>query len=309
MRILVATNFSVRSHRALRRAGLLAGPRRGKLMPMHVVEGLGTRQVAQDLREAQRMILEQIAVVPELFRAWCEPIVIGGDPAGAVLDAANAWEIDLIVVGAPSAPTERTSGETLRTLLRASPCPVLVVRQPVEGPYRRVLAPVDLSDTSTRALRRVGPLGLADDAEMTVLHAFRAPATTKLWASGISQDHVDGYVESWRTGFAEELDGVLTREGLGRRDWRRRVEEGRPRDVIPRVAMECRADLVAVGTHRRTGLARALRGSVAEDLLSTPGPDVLVVPPPRRTPGRPTWLRSGSSRSPDGQRAPGIAVT
>lgn len=153
MRILVATDFSVRSHRALRRAGLLAGLRRGKLMPMHVVEGFGTRQVAQDLRESRRMILEQIAVVPELLRAWCEPVVIGGDPAGAVLDAANAWEIDLIVVGAPSDPPNRTSGESLRTLVRRSRCPVLVVRQPAESPYGRILAPVDLSDTSTRALQ------------------------------------------------------------------------------------------------------------------------------------------------------------
>lgn len=309
MRILVATDFSVRSHRALRRAGLQAGARRGKLMPMHVVEGLGTRQVAQDLREAQRMILEQIAVVPELLRAWCEPIVIGGEPAGAVLDAASAWEIDLIVVGAPSDPPGRTSGETLRALVRASPCPILIVRQPVEGAYRRVLAPIDLSDTSSWALRGVLSLGLADAAELTLLHAFRAPATAKLWAAGISQEHVDGYVESWRTGFAGELDAALTREGMGTRRWQRRVEEGRPRNVIPRVAMECRADLVAVGTHGRRGFARALRGSVAEDLLSTPGPDVLVVPPPRRTPGRPTWLGSGASRSPNGQPAHGFAVT
>lgn len=309
MRILVATDFSVRSHRALRRAGLLAGPHRGKLMPMHVIEGLGTRQVAQDLREAQRMIIEQVAVVPELFRAWCEPIVIGGEPAGAVLDAASAWEVDLIVAGAPSVPPKRTSGEILRVLFRRSPCPVLVVRQPVEGPYGKVLAPVDLSDTSTRVLRGVGSFGLADDAEVTVLHAFRAPAATKLWATGVSQEHLDGYVESWRTGFAGELDDILTREGLGRRGWRRRVEEGRPRDVIPRVALEYRADLIAVGTHGRTGIARALRGSVAEDLLSTPGPDVLVVPPSRRTPGRPTWLRPGASRPPDVQPAPGFAVT
>ncbi len=309
MLILVATDFSVRSHRALRRAGLLAGPRRGKLMLMHVVDGLGTRQVAQDLREAQRMILEQIAVVPELLRAGCEPIVIGGDPAGAVLDAASAWEADLIVVGTPSDFPERSFGEPLRTLVRASQCPVLVVRQPVEGPYGKVLAPVDLSDTSTWALRSVVSLGLAAEAEVTVLHAFQAPATTKLWVVGISQEHVDGYVESWRTGFAGELDDVLTREGLGRRNWRRRVEEGRPQDVIPRVAMEYRADLVAVGTHGRTGLAKALRGSVTEDLLSTPGPDVLVVPPAQRTPGRGARLRPGARRPPDVQPAPGFTVT
>ncbi|AWN35203.1 universal stress protein [Methylobacterium radiodurans] len=308
MRILVATDFSVRSHRALRRAGLLAGPHRGKLMPMHVVESFGTRQVAQDLREAQRMIVEQAAVVPELFRAWCEPIVIGGEPAGAVLAAAIAWEVDLIVVGSPSVSPERTSGDTVRALFRRSPCPVLVVRQPVEGPYGKILAPVDLSDTSTRVLRGVGSLGLADDAEVTVLHAFRAPATTKLWATGVSQEHLDGYVESWRAGFAGELDDILTREGLGRRGWRRRVEEGRPRDVIPRVAMEHRADLVAVGTQGRTGLALALFGSVAEDLLLTSGPDLLVVPPPR-TPTRPAWLRPGASRRPDAKPAPGIAVT
>lgn len=307
MRILVATDFSIRSHRALRRAGLLAGPRRGKLMPMHVVEGLGTRQVAQDLREAQRMILEQVAAVPELSRAWCEPIVIGGAPVGAVLDAASAWEVDLIVVGSAPELRRRTFGRTVRSLIRVSPCPVLVVRQPVEGPYGRVLAPVDLSDASARALRSVTSLGLADGSEVTVLHAFRAPARTKLLAAGISQGHVDGYVESWRAGFAGELDGVLTRDGLGGQDWRRRVEEGRPRDVILRVAEEFQADLVAIGTHERTGLARAFRSSFTEDLLSTPGPDVLVVPPLHRASRRPAGLLSGAVRPPGSQPAPGFS--
>ena len=278
MRILVTTDFTIRSHRALRRAGLLAGQRRGKLMPMHVVEGLGTLQVARDLREAQRMVLEQIAVVPELLTASCEPIVIGGNAVSAVLDAANDWEVNL-VVGFPSGLPERTCEKTLRILINRSPCPVLVVRQPVESLYGRVLAPVDLSVTSARALRGMASLGLADGAEVTVLHAFRAPAKTKLFAAGLARNQVEDYVESWRAGFAVELDGFLEEHCLAGRDWRRRIEEGRPRDVIPSVADEFRADLVVVGSHGRTGVARALRGSVTEDLLSTPGPDVLVVPP------------------------------
>ncbi len=78
MRILVATDFSTRSQRAVRRAGILAQQTGADVMLMHVVNGAGSRQVARDVREAQRMTVEQAAVVPELFRVDCRSLVVPG---------------------------------------------------------------------------------------------------------------------------------------------------------------------------------------------------------------------------------------
>lgn len=62
----------------------------------------------------------------------------------------------------------------------------------------------------------------------------------------------------------------------------RRIEPGEPDAIIARVAAECRADLVVLGTHGRTGLLnRILIGSVAEKVVRTAPCPVLTVPVPR----------------------------
>ena len=47
---------------------------------MHVVDGPGGRETSRDIQEAQRMTVEQVAVVPELYRVPCEPLVVLGCP-------------------------------------------------------------------------------------------------------------------------------------------------------------------------------------------------------------------------------------
>ena len=53
---------------------------------------------------------------------------------------------------------------------------------------------------------------------------------------------------------------------------------GDPRDLVLRSAKPPRADILALGTHGRSGLARALLGSVAESVTRQASIDVLVVP-------------------------------
>ncbi|APX83444.1 universal stress protein UspA [Methylorubrum extorquens] len=299
MRILVATDFSPRSQRAVRRAGILAGQTGGDVMLMHVVDGAGTRQVARDVREAQRMTVEQVAVVPELFRVDCRSLVVPGRRPDAVLDAAAARQVDMIVVGSGHGKGTQGLGRTVGGLIRAAPCPVLVVNRSVAGPYARVTVPVDFSDASARALRSVASLGLADRARVTVVHAFEVLGKSKLSGFGIPREQIDGYVEGWRSSFAEETDAFLEAEGLAGRDWARRMEEGRPDEVISSLAARTCSELLVMGTRARTGFRRALLGSVTEAVLAAGGADVLVVTPPRpgasgrsARPGRPLSVRA-----------------
>ena len=51
---------------------------------------------------------------------------------------------------------------------------------------------------------------------------------------------------------------------------------GRPQSEIQRVAEECEADLIVVGSHTRSGLARLL-GSTANGVMDSAPCDVLAV--------------------------------
>ncbi|WP_336489884.1 universal stress protein [Methylobacterium nigriterrae] len=81
--------------------------------------------------------------------------------------------------------------------------------------------------------------------------------------------------------YAEEVETFLEADGIAARDWSRRVEEGRPEEVIAGLAARMSSKLLVMGTHARTGIRRALLGSVTEAVLAVGGADVLVVPPPR----------------------------
>lgn len=221
------------------------------------------------------------AVVPELFHVNCRSLVIVGRLPDAVLEAATKHQVNLIVVGSRRGNGAQGVGRMVRGLIRAAPCPVLVVNRSVAGPYARITVPVDLSDASARALRSVASLGLEDHARVTVVHAFEVLGKPKLSGFGIPREQIDGYVEGWRSSFAEETDAFLEAEGLAGRDWARRVVEGRPNEVIAGLAARACSELLAMGTRARTGFRRVLLGSVNEGVLAAGALDVLVVPPPR----------------------------
>jgi nucleotide-binding universal stress UspA family protein len=70
------------------------------------------------------------------------------------------------------------------------------------------------------------------------------------------------------------LKAAAARSGLRART---HLPTGLPEEEVGRVARRRRAGLVVIGTHGRTGLARALLGSVAERIVRTSGCPVLAV--------------------------------
>jgi len=56
------------------------------------------------------------------------------------------------------------------------------------------------------------------------------------------------------------------------------VEEGKPYEIILKIAGEWETDIIVIGTEGRTGLAHVLTGSVAEKVIRHSGKPVLVIP-------------------------------
>jgi nucleotide-binding universal stress UspA family protein len=56
------------------------------------------------------------------------------------------------------------------------------------------------------------------------------------------------------------------------------VEEGKPYEMILKVADEWEADLIVLGTHGRTGLKHLLMGSVAEKLMKHSAKPLVIIP-------------------------------
>lgn len=288
MIIVAATDFSTRSHRALRQAGLLARAHRAELHLVHVVDDdLPDDLVRMEEREAERVLVEQIGSMPELNEARCHPTVVRGHPFDGILRAAAATGADLIVMGAHRKQFLRDifTGTTIERVIRGGKYPVLMVNNEAQRRYERVLVPVDLSEMSAEAIRVGLSTGLLEEEGATLLHAFSPVARTRLVSAGASADVIGGYVDGERHRAMEELTSFLVTHGFGTRRWSLRIDEGEPMQTISRAVQEKMPDLLVMGTHSRSGLLRALIGSVTEEVLRSLNVDVLVVPPaePTRT--------------------------
>lgn len=282
--IVAATDFSSRSQRALRRAGMLASQIDAELTLVNVVDDDQPQSIIDiERREAEKFLNEQIVSLAELRGVRCQAVTTTGEAFEGILRTAKEAACDLIVMGSHRKQVLRDVfiGTTIERVIRAGSFPVLMVNKPAEIFYHRIVAAVDLSDASARAVKVAQGLHLFDKADVTLLHAFEAPARGKLYVSSATKEDIDAYVADERAQAADELAAFLVTHAFGGPGWRRRLEEGGPIEAIERLVTEDDADLLVVGTHGRSFLAKTLIGSVAEEVLRRLDVDILAVPPVR----------------------------
>jgi len=282
MQILAATDFSTRSNRALRQAGLLAQGGNTKLHLVHVVDDDQPEDLIRtDKREAERVLNEQVGSMPELRGLQTSPMVVTGDPFDGILRAAADIKPDLIVMGSHRKQLllDIFTGTTIERVIRRGSFPVLMVNNEAQRRYEHVVVAVDMSDASANALRIALSTRLVNNVGgATILHAFLAVGKGKLFVAGAAQASIDEYVAGERQTAIDELATFLSANDLSRGGWPLRVEEGEPMEVISRAVSEMRSDLLVVGTRGRSALLKALIGSVTEQALRSLNVDILAVP-------------------------------
>jgi universal stress protein E len=284
MQFLAATDFSTRSQRAVRRAGLLAQEHRAEMALVHVVDDDQPQDlVAVEMREAERILSEQIKVVAELQGVTCRPLVVSGDPFDGILRTARSTQADLIVMGAHRKQLllDIFVGTTIERVIRMGSWPVLMVNKEGQRPYRTALAAIDMSEASANAIRTAKALKIAGDAHLTFAHAFHPLAKGQMFVAGLSKEAIDEHVAEEQVRATNEVIEFLGANGFDGHSPSLVVEEGSPIEVISSAVRRSRPDLLLVGTHGRRGLAKAVLGSVSEEALRALDIDILAVPPVR----------------------------
>jgi universal stress protein E len=284
MQILAATDFSTRSNRALRQAGLLAQADNSQLHIVHVVDDDQPEElVRMEQREAERVLNEQTGSMPELRGVQTRPMVVTGDPFEGILRTAADVHADLIVMGSHRKQLllDIFIGTTIERVIRKGSFPVLMVNNEAQRRYEKVVAPVDMSDHSAYALRVALSTRLIRDGA-TLLHAFHPLGKGKMFVAGIDRASIDEYVAGERQKAMEEFATFLVANHLVREKWPLRVEDGKPIEVISRAVADTHPDLLVMGTHGRSALLKALIGSVTEEALRSLSVDILAVPPVKR---------------------------
>jgi nucleotide-binding universal stress UspA family protein len=290
-RVLVPTDFSKNATRALERAVLLPLAPRARLHLVHVLpknlpakmraktEAEARRALEQAVSEARAGARKQGAKTLEITSA-----LLFGDPFVEIIRSSRTIEAQLIVLGRHGRRPIKDMfiGTTAERVVRKGDVPVLVVNLKAARAYTRPLLTLE-DEASTRRtlevmLQVVGP----SVRGATLVHAFNIP-----FEEFVTPRHpvreLSTYRKECRNAAAATVKRFLTSVSeLGLR-WSVALRPGDARSIILRESVRTRADLLALGTHARSGLAHALIGSVAEWVLAAAPCDVLVTRPPALT--------------------------
>lgn len=279
--ILVATDFSTRADRAMRRATLLAKRHGARIVILHVVDNdRPDAFVSHDYKRAEKLLRDLAGTMRRIDGINCDQKLVLGTPDEGIVRTADEIDAELVVVGSNRrrSVNEMFAGTTVERVVRTSSRPVLVAVAPPARDYSSVLLTSDLSEGAAQAAAAAERLGLLDDAETTVIHAFTAPAQNMMLQSSATSQALRDYIEGRRAKAALGLAKFLKRRKIAVPNRLVELVETSPARLIEKCARKLEADLVVVGTTGRTGLHRLLIGSVAEEVLGGSSADVLAVP-------------------------------
>lgn len=222
-------------------------------------------------RDVQEKALAQVHEWAQAAGVFLKGVSAQGEPYERIVAAAESEGSDLIVVGLKGRdlPAGVLMGSTTARVIGFSPQDVLVVPEHAGISLARVLLPTDGSRYSRRAASRALEICAAHGSDLHVLAVLDAPPGFMAEAPEVARDLL--------AGLKELTAGVQQRaEARGIR-CRAEVLQGPAYRVITEEAAKCKARLIVMGSHGRTGLKRLLMGSVTERVIGFAPCPVLVV--------------------------------
>jgi nucleotide-binding universal stress UspA family protein len=141
---------------------------------------------------------------------------------------------------------------------------------------RRILHPSDFSRASGAAFARAVAMAKTNRAELVLTHVL-SPVIPMVSDGYVSPKIYEEIEASQHAGAQKQLDRLAQKAKAAGVRTRTLLLEGMAAEQITRAARSRRADLVVIGTHGRTGLAKFFLGSVAGRVVSTASFPVLTV--------------------------------
>lgn len=290
--ILVPVDFSDASRAATRRAVPIAKALRAGIELLHVApdsfaahHGLAGPDFAsigelhaQVIDRALKSITHLAAELESESGVTVTSHVTSGQPIPAIVNRAKEIRARMIV----AATHGRTGfdhflmGSVCERILRVAPCPVYVAREPKQGGkpgLTKILATVDCSEHSRRALDTACDLALAMGAELDVLHVWEQPYFVR--GGRPDAELIASLEKNAEQSLAEFMESVKVPASLQKAP---ELVVGAPAVTIIGRVNESPPDLIVMGTHGRSGLKHLFLGSVAETVTRYAPCSVLVVP-------------------------------
>jgi nucleotide-binding universal stress UspA family protein len=200
---------------------------------------------------------------------------------------AEAEAADMVVLGTHgrSGFEHMVLGSVAEKVVRKARCPVMTIppvasdaTKAVPALFHRIVAGIDFSDASLRALTYALSLAEEADAHLTLLRVVELPRELAEWAS--ESEEGKGYVKRWKELALTRLHDVVPNDARVYCHIEERVEIGQPYRELLRAAAEQSAGLIVIGAHGHGVLDRMFFGSTAQQMVRHTACPVLTLRAP-----------------------------
>ncbi len=264
-KIIVPVDFSKHSEFALETAAQLAKKKNSEILAVHMLEisnmVLNASEGEQQAKAVFFLKLAEKRFEEFLDKEYLEgilvtPIVKHFKVFSEVNEVAKKHHADLIVMGShgTSGLKEVFVGSNAEKVVRNSETPVLIVKNnPILTEFENVVFASDFSKDSVKSYTQARNLLNGLGAKMHLLHVN---LPTQSFRSSVE-------IEQKVADFLKLADG-----NLNNMDSVHYVSDYNVESGITNFAFKIGADLIAVTTHGRKGIAHFFEGSVSEDIAN-----------------------------------------
>ena len=264
-KIIVPVDFSKYSEYAMEAAAKLAKKHHSEILVLHMLEMSDTLLTTADDEQSAKAVFffklaekkfEEFLNKDYLKGITVTPIVKRFRVFSEVSEVAEEHSADLIVMGSHgvSGFTEIFVGSNTEKVVRHSDIPVLVIKsQPKSMDLKTAIFACDFSEKSIAPYLEASKLFATFNSKMVLLYVNLPGDTFK------SSTQMEAVIET----FLKKADGNL--KNLSNVHY---VSDVTVENGILNFAKKINADLVAIPTHGRKGLAHFFEGSISEDLAN-----------------------------------------
>lgn len=297
-RILIPLDGSPRAEMILPQVSRILDREDSEVMLLRVIDlppaigNVSMKAVIAQEREAAQNYIHAVSLRCKERAAKVHGRIAEGPVAETILQTARTEGATMIAMSTHgrSGILRWALGSVAEKVARASHLPVFLVRSfrrspqgdleplvPQELPFRRILVPVDGSPTSLAVVSSAENFALLYGSEITVLHVQPPPVAIGPMFPGM-EAALPAVMPSPVTSEQDEVTGPAAKrfEQAGLQVSRASVM-GEPAAEILDYSSQHEMDLIAIGTHGRSGAARWALGSVAERVLHSAERPLLLV--------------------------------
>ncbi|MCB1667574.1 MAG: universal stress protein [Porticoccaceae bacterium] len=210
---------------------------------------VGTRNLAW-INQLQQSV-ESEGIDSELIVSWSQ------EWSANILNTANELHADMVMLPLYDQQTgNQLISDEKWALLRKCESPILLVRPGGKPKRKSILVSVKMQD------------GSYDDLNQRILERGSWAA----WRYGAELHVVNAYSDSMNFPDRGKINNMVKIENDNIH-----IQQGEPGKVISEVAEKVDADMILVGTKRRSGIKAALRGNTIEKIVGSLSQDVMLM--------------------------------